>query len=96
MIINSSVSMVPTQPVDSRIEKTIAIEEAKAIEDSGKGYDSTVYNNNQNIENNQVVKDIMQRADIERETNKVQGETAKELSSGNYTNNNQCIIDVLA
>jgi len=96
MIINSSESLFPSPPVDIKIAKTVAIEEARAIEDSEKAYASTVYNNNQNIKNNQVVEDIMQRADIERETNKVQGEIAKELSSGNYTNQNQCIIGILA
>lgn len=95
MIIDSSGGMPPPQTIDIKIGKTVETEEPRAIEDSEKGNDSTLDNNKQNIANNQVEKDIIKSGDVERETYNAQGNIAKELSSGNYTNHQQEIIDVL-
>jgi len=95
MIIDSLGNLPPPQALDGRLEKNLETEEPRAIEDSEKGNDSTLDNNKQNIENNQVDKDIIKSGDTERETYNAQGNIAKELSSGNYTNHQQEIIDVL-
>jgi len=95
MIIDSLGNLPPPQALDAGLEKNLETEEPRAIEDSEKGNDSTLDNNNQNIENNQVDKDIIKGGDTKRNTYNAQGNIAKELSYGNYTNHQQEIIDVL-
>ena len=94
MIIDPLGSLPISQALDIKLEESRETEEARAIEDSEKGNDSTLDNSEQNIANRPADRDITQDVDVEFETYNAQRNLSEEFYSGDSLNHQQAGINL--